>query len=80
MIRHITEGENMTKGTGRFLMLPRGMGQNNNRENVPVSLVDIRTPWLLHVRKPKNRGNAGAGMKARKFLESVDQFFPGGAK
>jgi hypothetical protein len=56
------------------------MGQNNNRENVPVSLVDIRTPWLLHVRKPKNRGNAGAGMKVRKFLESVDQFFPGGAK
>ncbi len=25
-------------------------------------------PWLLYPRKPKNRGNAGAGMKARAFL------------
>lgn len=69
----------MTKGTGRVRMLPRGRGENTNREDVPVSLADIRTPWLLYVRTPKNRGNAGAGMKVRKFLESVDQFFPGGA-
>lgn len=53
---------------------------NNNREDVPISMTDLRTPWLLYVRKPKNRGNAGAGSKARKFLKTVDQFFPGGAR
>ena len=50
------------------------------REDAPISLRDIKTPWLLHVRKPKNRGNAGAGMKAKQFLTRVDQFFSGGAK
>lgn len=49
-------------------------------ESRPVYIGDLRTPWLLHVRKPKNRGNAGAGMKVKNFLKTVDRFFPGGAK
>jgi len=45
-----------------------------------VYIADLRKPWLLHTRKPKNRGNAGAGMKAKEFLKRVDALFPGGAR
>ena len=51
-----------------------------SREDDPISLRDIKTPWLLHVRRPKNRANAGAGMKANKFLKRADRLFPGGVK
>lgn len=36
--------------------------------------------FRIYPRKPKNRGNAGAGMKAKEFLKRVDTFFPGGGQ
>ena len=67
-------------------MKPRTAFYYSRRNPLPddkfaaVPTTDLRKPWLLHTRKPKNRGNAGAGMKAKEFLKRVDSLFPGGAK
>jgi len=31
-----------------------------------------KKPWLLYPRRPKNRVNAGSGMKARKLLNRLN--------
>lgn len=63
----------------RTRLLPRGRGLHNNTKDAPISIADLRKPRLLYTRKPKNRGNAGAGMKVKEFLATrVDALFPGG--
>jgi len=69
----------MKPGSAFYYSRVKGADRSSH-EDEPISLKDLRKPWLLHTRKPKNRGNAGAGMKAKEFLKRVDTLFPGGAR